>query len=218
MEVYKTKDQLKKLSKISNLSYFDTNTLSLIYPELSKNSLYSNIKRWIKRGDLIQIKKGMYVTKEYVLNNYDKSSYKEFLANKIKYPSYLSMEYVLQKYSILSDAVYAYTCITLKSKNTYSNEFGRYIYRNITRKLFTGYEIKDVGGYSIYEATKAKALFDYLYLKLYRVRNITKEVLLNLRLNVEELEESDMKEFKTYCKLTEIRKFVDLPKNLSKFT
>lgn len=210
-------NQLKKLSKISNLSYFGTNTLSLIYPELSKNSLYSNIKRWIKRGDLIQIKKGMYVTKEYVINVQDKSSYKEFLANKIKYPSYLSMEYVLQKYSILSDAVYAYTCVTLKSKNTYSNEFGRYIYRSITRKLFTGYEIRDRGEYSIYEATKAKALFDYLYLKLYRVKNITEEMLLSLRLNLEELDESDMKEFEDYCELTGVRKFINLPNSLNKF-
>jgi predicted transcriptional regulator of viral defense system len=209
-------NQLKKLSKISNLSYFDTNTLSLIYPELSKNSLYANIKRWIKQGYLIQIKKGMYVTKEYVLNVQDKSSYKEFLANKIKYPSYLSTEYVLQKYSILSDAVYAYTSVTLKSKNTYSNEFGRYIYRNITRKLFTGYEIKDRGEYSIYEATKAKALFDYLYLKLYRVKNITEEMLLSLRLNLDEIDERDMKEFKDYCRLTEIRKFIDLPSNLNR--
>lgn len=209
-------NQLKKLSKISNLSYFDTNTLSLIYPELSKNSLYSNIKRWMKRGYLIQIKKGMYVTKEYVLNVQDKSSYKEFLANKIKYPSYLSMEYVLQKHSILSDAVYAYTSLSLKSKNTYSNEFGRYIYRSITRKLFTGYEIKEVGEYSIYEATKAKALFDYLYLKLYRVRNITEEVLLNLRLNLEELDESDMKEFENYCKLTGVEKYENLSYLLKK--
>jgi predicted transcriptional regulator of viral defense system len=210
-------NQLKKLSQISNLSYFDTTTLSLIYPELSKNSLYSNIKRWIKRGYLIQIKKGMYVTKEYVLNVQDKSSYKEFLANKIKYPSYLSMEYVLQKYSILSDAVYAYTSVSLKSKNTYNNEFGRYIYRNITKKLFTGYEIKDVGEYSICEATKAKALFDYLYLKLYRVKNITEDILLSLRLNLDELDESDMKEFENYCKLIGIRKFIDLPSNLNKF-
>jgi len=209
-------NQLKKLGKISNLSYFDTNTLSLIYPELSKNSLYANIKRWIKQGYLIQIKKGMYVTKEYVLNVQDKSSYKEFLANKIKYPSYLSTEYVLQKYSILSDAVYAYTSVTLKSKNTYNNEFGRYIYRNITKKLFTGYEIKDRGEYSIYEATKAKALFDYLYLKLYRVKNITEEMLLSLRLNLDEIDERDMKEFENYCELTEVEKYKKLSYLLKK--
>jgi predicted transcriptional regulator of viral defense system len=209
-------NQIKKLSKISNLSYFDTNTLSLIYPELSKNSLYSNIKRWIKKGQLIQIKKGMYVTKEYVLNVQDKSSYKEFLANKIKYPSYLSTEYVLQKYSILSDAVYAYTSVTLKSKNTYTNNFGRYMYRNITRKLFVGYEIKEVGGYEIKEATQAKALFDYLYLKLYRIKNITEDVLLDLRLNMDEFEKKEMDEFEKYCKLTGIEKYTNLPNILTK--
>ena len=209
-------NQVKKLSTISNLSYFNTNTLSLIYPELSKNSLYSNIKRWIKKGQLIQIKKGMYVTKEYVLNVQDESSYKEFLANKIKYPSYLSTEYVLQEYSILSDAVYAYTSVTLKSKNTYANKFGRYIYRNITRKLFTGYDIKEIGGYEIKEATKPKALFDYLYLKLYRIRNITEGMLLELRLNLDEFEKRDIDEFEKYCKLAGIEKYTNLPNILTK--
>jgi predicted transcriptional regulator of viral defense system len=209
-------NQVKKLSTISNLSYFGTNALSLIYPELSKNSLYSNIKRWIKKGQLIQIKKGMYVTKEYVSNVQEMSSYKEFLANKIKYPSYLSMEYVLQKYSILSDAVYAYTSLSLKSKNTYTNELGRYVYRNITRKLYVGYDIKEVGGYDIKEATKAKALFDYLYLKLYRVRNISEDVLLDLRLNLDEFEKKDMEEFKKYCEITGVKKYTNLPNILTK--
>jgi predicted transcriptional regulator of viral defense system len=202
--------QLKKLNKISNLSYFNTTTLKLIYPELSQNSLYANIKRWIKKGELIQIKKGMYVTKEYLDNTRDISSYKEFLANRIKYPSYLSLEYILQKYSILSESVYAYTSVTLKKKKEYENDFGRYIYRSITPDLFLGFTIKEVGEYTIKEATKAKALFDYLYLKLYRIKNINEQTLLELRLNMDEFTQQDLKEFNKYCKLTGQKKYRNL--------
>jgi predicted transcriptional regulator of viral defense system len=203
-------NQLKKLNKISNLSYFNTTTLKLIYPELSQNSLYANIKRWIKKGELIQIKKGMYVTKEYLDNTRDISSYKEFLANRIKYPSYLSLEYILQKYSILSESVYAYTSVTLKKKKEYENDFGRYIYRSITPDLFLGFTIKEVGEYTIKEATKAKALFDYLYLKLYRIKNINEQTLLELRLNMDEFTQQDLKEFNKYCKLTGQKKYKNL--------
>ncbi len=203
-------NQLQKLNKISNLSYFDTTTLTLIYPDLSKNSLYSNIKRWLKRGKIIQIKRGMYVTKEYIDNSGDLSSYKEFLANKIKYPSYLSLEYVLQKHSILSESVYAYTSITLKTKNEYENELGRYIYRSMTKDLFLGFTVKEVGEYVIKEATKAKALFDYLYLKLYRVKDINKDNLLGLRLNMDEFSKEELKEFDKYCNLAGQKKYKKL--------
>lgn len=209
-------NQVNKLNKISNLSYFDINTLSLIYPELSKSSLYSNIKRWIKKGYLIQIKKGMYVTKEYVSKTKDISSYKEFIANKIKYPSYLSTEYVLQKYSILSESVYSYTSISLKTKNIYTNELGRYVYRGITKNLFTGFDIKEIGEYQIKEATKAKALFDYLYLKLFRINKITPDILLNLRLNLDEFSKMDIKEFERYCKLADIKKYEELNSLITK--
>lgn len=203
-------NQVKKLNKISNLSYFGINTLSFIYPELSKTSLYSNIKRWIKKGYLIQIKNGMYVTKEYMNRTQNISSYKEFIANRIKYPSYLSTEYVLQKYSILSESVYSYTSISLKSKNIYTNKLGKYIYRGINKELFTGFDIKDVGEYQIKEATRSKALFDYLYLKLFRVSKITPDILLNLRLNLDEFSKMNIEEFEKYCNLTGIKKYKEL--------
>ena len=56
-------NQVKKLKNLEKLSYFDKNTLAQ-YIELSDNSLYANIKRWLKNGRIIQIKKGMYVTPE----------------------------------------------------------------------------------------------------------------------------------------------------------
>src|SRR5262245_49587671 len=150
--------QVPNLVKLSSLSYFDKETLSQII-EVSENSLYADIKRWLKRGDLVHLKKGWYVTDAYLRSLADRDAYLDFLANKLREPSYLSLEYVLQKHGLLTEAVYALTSVTLKATRTYKNEFGVYFYRNIKEELFEGFRIVNRGGFEIKEATKAKALF-----------------------------------------------------------
>ena len=202
--------QVKKLEELLPLSYFDKNTLSQFY-DLSDNSLYANIKRWLRSGELIQIKKGLYVTERYYITLKDKEAYIEFLANRIHEPSYLSTEYVLQKYSLMTEAVYARTSITLKTKRIYKNQLGVFIYRNIKEELFSGFDIKRCGDFEIREATKAKALFDFLYLKTFRIRKIDVELIQSYRLNLNELNSKDMNEFSKYCRQAKIEKYEKLP-------
>lgn len=204
-------NQVSKLKKLAKLSCFDKNTLAQIL-DLSDNSLYSNIKRWIKSGVLIQLKKGLYVTGAFLSAQQDPTDYAEFLANKLREPSYLSSEYVLQKYQILSEAVYGYTSISLKSKKNYRNKLGVFSYNGINKNLFSGFVIKNSGKFSIFEATKAKALFDYLYLKLFRTQLITMEMFDSFRLNLEEFSKADLQEFRNYCKATNIKKYAQVAK------
>src|SRR4030043_2100519 len=111
-------NQVKKIKKLENLSYFNKDTVSQ-YIDVKTNTLFADINRWIKNGTLIQLKKGFYVTS----NNYEKlqnkTMYLEFISNKLREPSYLSLEYILQKHSILTESVYAITSITLKSSRIY---------------------------------------------------------------------------------------------------
>lgn len=206
-------NQIKRLRELEKLSYFDKNTLSQVI-ELSDNSLYANIKRWLNNGDLIPLKKGMYVTREYYLNLSNKEGYAEFVANKLREPSYLSLESVLQKQNILTEAIFAFTSITLKATRTYKNKFGTFIYRNIKETLFTGYDIRQQGPYEIREASKAKAVFDYLYLKSLRIQDINDDFLDSLRLNLDEFTSKNMDEFSKYCDQAGIKKFKKLPLQL----
>lgn len=203
-------NQLSKIKKLSNLSYLDKNTLSQ-FIELSDNSLYANIKRWLKAGDLIQLKRGMYVTADYISGLNNKDAYMVFLANKLREPSYLSMETVLQNYNMVSEAVYGWTSVTLKTKRIYKNKFGAFIYRNIKELLFDGYEIKAVGGFDIRVASRAKALFDYLYFKLLKVREVDGRIIESLRLNWDEFPKNDLVEFTGYCELSHVGKMAKLP-------
>jgi len=172
--------------------------------------LSANIKRWLKKGVLISLKNGLYVTKEYVQSLPDKQSYFEFIACILKMPSYLSSEYVMQKYSMLTEAVFSITSITRKKTNLYINSLGTFHYSNIKKELFTGYRILNRNGFEIKEATKAKALFDFLYLRLRRVAEINKEMVESFRLNLYEFSQTDFKEFDKYLELSGLRKLKNL--------
>lgn len=198
-------NQIKNLNKLNSASYFNKNTLQQVVP-VSDNSLYSNIRRWIKQNRIIQLKRGLYVTNDYYIRLPKKQAYQEFIANKLKTPSYLSLEYVMQKYSLLTESVYALTSITLKTPNTYKNELGLFVYSNIRPDLFTGYKLVEKDGFQIKEASKAKALFDFLYLRLLSVKNINQQLVNSFRFNLDEFSQKDQKEFKSYVKLSKIKK------------
>lgn len=200
--------QVVKLEKLENLSYFDTETISQL-TDLTGNTLYKNISRWVDQGILINLKKGLYTTKTFY-NKQNATSYIEFISNKLRYPSYLSLEYVLSKNQVLTENVFAYTSITQKSTRLYVNNLGVFSYKNINKKLFTGYTIYNDGVFDIAIATKSKALFDYIYLKLYRKTDITKYTIDGFRLNLDGFTKNDREEFATYCKNSQINKFINL--------
>lgn len=198
-------NQVKNIEKLNNLSYFGKDTLSQ-FITLSDNSLYADIKRWLKKGVLIQLKRGLYVTGRYVLVQNNLNAYLEFIAGKIHEPSYLSLEYALQKYSILTESVFGFTSVTLKSRREYKNKFGLFAYRNIREPLFDGYQIVESGGFSINIATRAKALFDFFYYKLPGLDQIDARTVKSFRLNLDEFSRKDREEFERYCETAQTKK------------
>jgi len=90
------------------------------------------------------------------------------------------------------------TVITTNKRTRYSNAINLFTYRQIRKDLFIGFEIKDVGDFSISTATVAKALFDFLYLRKNIIKN--KSVFDSLRLNLSLLSAGDIREFKKYIK------------------
>ena len=203
-------NQVSKLKELRGLGYFDRSTLSQ-FVDVSPNSLNADIKRWLKKGLLVKLKNGLYVTGSFVERHAGSDGYSEFVANRLYEPSYLSCEYVLQKHNVLTDAVFAFTSVTLKTKRVFENALGRFIYRNISEKLFTGYEIVDRDGFQIKVAGRAKALFDYLYLRFYRKKAISADDLRSLRFDLGDYSREDFLEFSKYCGLTGVAKFRTLP-------
>lgn len=200
--------QMTNLDKLKTAPWFTLETLGSLY-QGKKASLCSNVKRWLKRGYLVRLKKGFYTTKAYLdsLDPVSKGGYKEFMSNALVPESYLSLEYVLQRYALISESVNAYTSVTVKSTKTINNKLGRYLYSSVSPKIFTGYSVVNREGFTVVEATKIKALFDYLYLRTIKSNNMTLDKLLSFRLNVDELTKEELKEFTGYCGLLKQRKF-----------
>lgn len=192
--------------KKTNLDYLNNLLLftkeSLRQWEKNENTLNFNIKYWIKRNTIIPVKKGLYILKARFDIEENKQLYLEYLANKIYEPSYLSCEYTMSKYNLLTEAVWGITSITTKKTKIFKNFFGQFTYYSITPRLFTGFEIKSFYSAKIFEAKKSKAVFDYLYLRFFRQTVINKKSIDELRINWENLSKKEFKEVLNYGKIS----------------
>jgi len=190
------------LHQLHNLPYFTKNTLRSLCDE-SANTLDVSIKRMLDSGKLIKLKNGVYTSQHYFNRNGQSQEYREFLASVLCQPSYLSMEYVLGKHDILTESVLTFTGVSLKTTRSYENKFGSFIYKTIKSSLYTGYTTKFFGNNTYYIATKAKALFDYLYFLSDRVdlRDKNYDIIEEQRLKIELFEKSDWKELFGYFEI-----------------
>ena len=181
-------ENLPYLSKTALANYLDKNT----------NTLRNSISYWVKNKSLIRLKRGFYVFRNFLEKRDNLLYYSRFLATKMIEPSYLSKEFVLQDYQMLTDVVYGYSVITSKKTNSITNEFGAFDYRSIKKDLFTGFSVKSYGVMEWYIASKAKALFDYIYFNQNKFSEITESELLGLRLNLDVMQKSDWREYEKY--------------------
>jgi len=183
------------------------------YSNNTSGSFSYNIGRWLKMGDIIALKNGIYTTKE-AFEEYSKyEGYREFIASVIRKPSYISLETVLNKYEMLTEISPITTSVTNKVGRIYENDIGTFRYRNIKDKLFCGFETKIFADkYTYYEATKSKALFDYLYyrLKLLPIELKDFDVLEEFRINTDNMKKKDWREFYRYVKIQDSKRMYDV--------
>ncbi len=181
--------------------------------EKNSNTLDGNIRYWLKGGDLIALKKGLYVFAERYKNEKNKDVFLEYIAGQLVSPSYLSLEYVMAKYQLLTESVNVVTSITTKSTRNYSNKLGAFRYYTVTPKLFCGYRVELINGAPIATASKTKALFDFLYLRFVKDAAINGKEVEELRINWENLNKKEFAELASYAALTrsiEIKELIKL--------
>lgn len=126
----------------------------------NQEMLRIQVSQWRKKQYLIKLKKGLYVFNE----KYRKTEINmEFIANFLVNPSYISLEYALNFYSLIPERVFTVTSITTKKTQSYSNSLGFFSYSSIKKELFLGYEFIKIQNYTVVIALKEKALIDYFY-------------------------------------------------------
>jgi len=206
---------IKSQTEMESIPFFNKKTAEILIGKTGKN-LDKKISRLLKTGDLIGLKKGLYLSERYLLSQPEKKAYFEYLANILYSPSYLSLEYALSCYGLIPEGIYALTNISLKSSRVFENKLGAFVYRNVKKELFCGYTEIQKGNFSVYSATKAKALFDFLYLKRNMSKDYSYEICEGLRINWAEFTLSDVTDFESFVNLSKSLKMEEILKEIKK--
>lgn len=133
---------------------FNLQELAILTNEPDFNRLKGRIHYFVKRGRLRNIRRGIYVKESYS---------PEELACKIFTPSYISLEYVLQKYGAVFQYSTQITSVSYLSRETDADGFSLK-YRKIKNDVLLNASgiIMQINGISI--ATAERAFLDILYL------------------------------------------------------
>jgi len=97
--------RISELIKVDRKIYH-TNDLALLWDITNKNTLYTTIKRYVQKGVLIPIYKGLYST--VPLSQLDPLELGKAIIHRY---TYLSTESVLATAGVISQVTYAYTRI-----------------------------------------------------------------------------------------------------------
>jgi len=208
-----------KISKIievaKKLPVFTLDDLASI--ETNRKYLSILLSRYVKSGNVIRLKKGMYVARDY-LDYVDKSGrtsvYAEFISGILYEPSYLSLEYILHQHGVITEMPTAITAVARKKTASFTSPFGTYQYHSIKSLIFTGFTSKKDGDYLVFRASLAKALFDFLYFR--KDNLINDKIIAELRLNLEVFHENDKKELRRYIELEGSKRMKNIFKTLWK--
>lgn len=159
--------KLKELKQRISTSIFYTYQLEKIFDE-PKNQINTQLARMVKRGDLIRLKRGIFLFSGMEADEFT-------VADCLYKPSYISLESALNSLGIIPEVFGQVTSISTITSRVFTNSLGTFSYSKISKKLYFGFErIKDEVSQMYYNmALPEKALLDYLYIR--RVRNLEKQ-------------------------------------------
>ncbi len=144
-------------------------TLPMIWKGItSTQAMRNQLSRWRHKGLLLKLKRGIYtLTPEERKLPIDQ----RVIACELLSPSYISLEWAISYYGFIPEGVFTITLITAQKTQFVKTPIGHFQYRHIKPSLFTGfYQYKNDQGVAYFLATPEKALFDFLYLNLDRLK------------------------------------------------
>ena len=198
------------LEKFDQIPYFTiTGFKQVIEADESQSQLVREmLSRWVKRGHIIRLKKGVYMTRLFYERHQGEASFAAAVSAILVPQSYLSLEYVLQRSGVLTEVTYPITAVTLKNTRKIENVLGTFVYQHIKSTLYTGFKPANYYGVVFNQAKLSKALFDYFYFRPISRNLRTQQIDLaeELRLNVEEFSPEVRDEFEHYVEKSGSRK------------
>lgn len=148
------------------------------------------IHRWLSEGQLLALKRGMYVVSPKRSGVPISLS---LVANHLYGPSYVSREFALSYFGLIPEGVAEVTSVTTKRAKTFHNNLGRFSYQRLPATYYALgiQQLKVSEKISFMIAEPEKALCDWLVLtpnlSIYSTRTMRLLLLEDLRLDEEKL-------------------------------
>lgn len=206
------------LERFDQIPYFTINGFKqVIGADESQSQLVREmLSRWVKRGHIIRLKKGVYMTRLFYERHQGDVSFAAAVSAILVPQSYLSLDYILQRAGVLTEVTYPITAVTLKNTRIIENFVGTFVYRHIKTPFYTGFESEEYFGVVFNQALLSKALFDYFYFRPIprALRTQKLDLAEELRLNVEDFSPEVRDEFEQFVEKSGSRKMEFVLDNL----
>jgi hypothetical protein len=137
-------------------------------------AMRTQLTRWEDSGYLIRLRRGMYMLSAAERKI---TPSRDFLANQIYAPSYISLEYALSTYGLIPEAVFTLTSVTTRKTNSFTNPEGTFTYKHIHPRAFGGFRaFKDEQRLEFFIAEPEKAVVDFFYLNIDQFSRADKDI------------------------------------------
>jgi len=199
------KSKKNLLEQLKSLPYFNKNTVFQLGEQfgLKNTTINTYISRFLKYKEILQLKKGLYVSTDFFEKNRMDVSYSFYLANIIRTPSYVSSWVALQYYNLVTEAIYSITSITTKVTRNYQTKAGNFTYQSIKKDLFSDFLLVK-GKFDFFIALPSKALFDLIYFRTHQFRGLkiekVKKLIEELRIDFDEMDKAEQEKFYSMIK------------------
>lgn len=185
---------------------FDYQTLMGLLSDYSNPAM--KIGAFIRAGDIVRVKKGLYVFGE---RRRRRPYSPELLANLIYGPSMVSSDYMLAYYGLIPEAVYTLTSSTFKRPRTFRTPLGVFIYQRVPAGYYPlGLRRLEFKGGAFLAAGPERALADKVRQDSGNIFNSRKEaeryLFEDLRLNEEGFRAMDAGLLEEYARRARSRK------------
>ncbi len=192
---------MNELLALKSLGNFPLAT-STILPYLREyRRPYDKINYLVKSGDLVQVKKGLYVLGKRMSNQVPNPF---LLANQLYGPSYISLESALSFHGLIPERVFQTSSVTTRLSKTFQTALGTFDYTQVEPSYFSlglSNQGNSISGYYMI-AKPEKALWDKVVLTsgvLFRSKVEVKRFLEDdLRIDLDDLTSFNLEEMKSW--------------------
>jgi predicted transcriptional regulator of viral defense system len=149
------------------------------------NKRYGLVKRAIVKGEIIQIRRGLYcLLPKYLKRKIDPL----VLALRIYGPSYISLEFALSWHNWIPEATYSITSVSMNKSKVFETPVGKFFYTRVPQRfLYAGVDRVEKDENVIFVAHPVKALADYVYVYKKDWSNL-KPVIESMRIEEDDLQ------------------------------